>query len=105
MEIYGETYHRRGIRTRVDWVRRELDSWADEEYPNMSRKTTYRLYMGALYRVDPKRSINEEDRAEMLDKLNRIGDVLREHYSGAGLLEEIQHKLIVATGSLNRWTR
>lgn len=103
--VLAASYHRKGVSNRVNAVRSELDEWVQREYNHaeLPNEQFFELY----YRgpdTTYSRSIPATERERHVDSLERVKQILGEHYPNSSPLRSLFKKVDAAIKSMQAWT-
>lgn len=103
--VLAVAHHRKGVYSRVDAIRSELDEWAQREY-NRAELPNDRFF-GLYYREAPPptfpRSLPPQERARHADSLVAVKETLAKHYPDCVPLRAILKRADAAIASLLSW--
>lgn len=102
--IHAETFHREGVRNRLDEVRNTLDDWIQREYTplQLPMEQFSEVYYGSAPKTTFEKSLSPERREQHIAELGEVKSILEQHYSDA-LLRQVASRINRAVKSLETW--
>jgi len=105
MSVLMASYHRKGVYNRVNGVRSELDEWVQREYKpeELPSEQFFELYYHESG-SSSARFLSSDDRVLHVGRLEKVKQILAQHYPDSPPLRALTKKLDAAMGSLQTWT-
>lgn len=96
--------HRKGVYNRVNGIRSDLDEWTQREYTpaELPSEQFFDLYYhesGSSF----ARTLSPDERTLHVDSLERVKQILAQHYPDSPPLRAMMKKLDAAVGSMQTW--
>jgi hypothetical protein len=103
-EVLLQATRRKGVQSRTDWVRGELDEWCMREYTpaDLSGKEFSDLYYGD-YGITIRSTPAAGERSSCIERPRRVQKIVCEHYPDCAPLRRLTGKLDLAIASLASW--
>lgn len=103
--VLSATETRKGVSKRVGHVRSDLDEWVQREYTHaeLPNERFHDMYYGDRGLPSLSKSMDPAEAAEHRVRLNRVREILKQHYPDCGPLRALFKSLDVAEKSLTRW--
>jgi hypothetical protein len=103
--VLAVAHHRKGVYSRVDAIRSELDEWAQREY-NRAELSDDRFF-GLYYREAPPptfpRSLSPQERTCHANSLVAVKETLAKHYPDCAPVRSMLKRADAAIASLQSW--
>lgn len=98
------SHHRKGVYNRVNGIRSELDEWAQREYNHaeLPSEQFFDLYYHE-FGTSFARTLTLEERSLHIASLERVKQILAQHYPDSAPLRTLIKKLGAAIGSMQTW--
>lgn len=98
------SYNRKGVYNRVNGIRSELDEWTQREYNHaeLPSEQFFDLYYhesGSSF----ARMLSSYERALHVDSMERVKQILAQHYPDSPPLRALMKKVDAAIGSMQTW--
>lgn len=100
-EVSYFTSDRKSIENHVGLVRTQLDDWVQKEHKTeeeMPSEVFHKMYYGGL-EVLP----DAQQRNHLISRLERVSDILNEHYHDCSPVRALHRKLDMAKKAISRW--